>query len=427
MNYRGLLVFGVSCVIWLNTMAARSQIASNGANEGADWNALHAVDQRAGGIKDADPETALKTYQKFFIDHPNLHPVVGCTVCRNMAIIYAEQLKDAAKAAEVYTWAYQKYNASPALVIVLEENAIDLIAQNHPEEAVKLFDANHKLWMAAGQSHHPYLLMFASRSLNQYATAMEKLKQDTELISVLQKDLVEIPAFLDDRNQGSDGWLNGWVFEKIVQKLSEAKRDDEALQWAKLYFTVCAFDKDSISHATRTLARCWADREDFADIQALAQAQQDRTKANPLAAVKLPGLGTEALKAQLTRLGANQGFNQTKAPEIIGLLIASGATREAMTEARQLLVTAPESTEGVTQICRVFKAADLSVDRANSFLQYINGKGPNPLPDFFKGQAANAPAKAGNPAAAGNAPLQPTTATTLPANPTQPHTPAPGG
>lgn len=59
-----------------------------------------------------------------------------------------------------------------------------------------------------------------------------------------------------------------------------------------------------------------------------------------------------------------------------------------MDEARRLMKDDPQKAEGALQICRVFKAADLSTLRANQFLLYLDGKAENPLPAFLKEQEA---------------------------------------
>ncbi len=48
------------------------------------------------------------------------------------------------------------------------------------------------------------------------------------------------------------------------------------------------------------------------------------------------------------------------------------------------MTDAPENPDSVQQACRMFKAADTGVPRANAFLLYLEGEGESPLPGFLK-------------------------------------------
>ena len=76
-----------------------------------------------------------------------------------------------------------------------------------------------------------------------------------------------------------------------------------------------------------------------------------------------------------------------KTHELVGLLIARGdkaSLGRAMSLARRLMSEKLESPAGAREVCRVFKAADSDSVRANAFVDYLQGKGDNPLPAFSK-------------------------------------------
>ena len=138
-------------------------------------------------------------------------------------------------------------------------------------------------------------------------------------------------------------------------------------------------------------AKCGAAQGDFVAARGFGLAQEDTKRKNPLLEVKLPELDSEEIEAELKVLQEAQkkGYDAERAPRIVTLLIALGQLRPAMEEARTLLVKRPSAPEGVQQIARVFKAADMNLARANQFIAYLDGKGEDPLPAFMEAGDAN--------------------------------------
>lgn len=49
----------------------------------------------------------------------------------------------------------------------------------------------------------------------------------------------------------------------------------------------------------------------------------------------------------------------------------------------QMAQAEPDSPQAAAQVCRVFKAADLNLVRAQAFLVWTQGQGENPVPAFL--------------------------------------------
>ena len=357
------------------------------ADEGADWKAFNALEEQLADVRATEPEKAISALQQWFVARPELHPMVGSTLSARVLDIYLDDLKDTDKAIEVGDWAIKRYEDAPPThpvqAVVLEGYARALIAAQRAPDAEKLLLEHWPQIVAAAQSRQPYLVMYASRSLQQLNRALEEQKKSDTTPALMQRILLEMPVFLDDRKQGSDGWRDGWMWETLIGGLMNAKQEEAALRWAKLGFAECAFDKDAIARATHNLARVWAKKEDFVRVQAFTDAQNDNAKTSPLSEIGWPHIEVQVLAAQLKRLQPGQKVAIENAPETIGVLLAAGNVQDAMRVARQLMVDAPEAPESAQQVCRVFKAADGSIRRANQFVQYLQGKAPDPLADFF--------------------------------------------
>jgi len=166
------------------------------------------------------------------------------------------------------------------------------------------------------------------------------------------------------------------VFRSLVDQLLAVGRKDEAAGWGKLYFMACPFDERSLQGALQMLSRIWTVQQvSPAKVQELLDAQQDPNKPSPLQDVKLPVLDGAALRKRLETARMPE--------ERIALLLVLGESQSAMTQARRLMLDKPESPLGVLQVCRVFKARDLKLKRANDFLEfYKTGQGANPLAEF---------------------------------------------
>jgi tetratricopeptide (TPR) repeat protein len=373
------------------------------AEEGKDWNTLDAFRKKLGSMRTKEPQGAVDAYLAFFKKNTNFHPLVASVAIAELGDTYYSGLKDSAKALETYSQGIEANKDDLSVVILIEGKSKILLSEKKAEEAAKLVSSFLPQLKQAGQSLHPYLIMMGASAMRQYITALEQQGENKEVIAHLQEVLVEDPIYLSDTRQGIGGWMSGWMFEKLVDKLIYAEKPEEALSWAKLYFMTCDFEKGAIERATRTVARAWTAMDEFSAVKQFSLAQKDPTQPNPLIPIKLPAGFAGSLLTRLPKLQNSQGrpavvddkgrpVTEETTDELLMLRIAQGTPeglRQAMEQARQALRDNPDSSSAMKQVAIVFKAADLNLSNANAFLDYMNGKGKNPMPDFLKKYAAS--------------------------------------
>jgi hypothetical protein len=148
------------------------------------------------------------------------------------------------------------------------------------------------------------------------------------------------------------------------------------MEWAKLRFMEAAYEAEPMRRASTLLIKVWkAADPSGAERKAFLAAENDPDLPNPLAAYPLPTLDRASIAARL------DGATVT---DRISLEIAIGKLREAMLVARSMLADGQTAGQGIRQVCRVFKAADLNLKRANTYLEYLKtGQGPDPVADFL--------------------------------------------
>ena len=358
-------------------------------SEGQSWDAYHGMREQADPLQKTD--AAAAAYETFFKANPKLDLIVANDLLVNVAALYANTLKDTEKATQILDWGLEKYKDDGAVILMIEGKSTLLNDQKKPEEAEILIDAHWPDVLRAGRSRHAHLVMYASRTLQQYACALEaenKPEKSEHLRDQLAQALVEMPALFDDRQQSSGGWFSGWMYEKLVELEDKAGHKEAALGWARLYFAEAAFESKAIERATKVLARQWGQNGQFPAVRAFAAAQTVSDKAggekvaNPLLSVPLP---PELLQERLELYAGGQkvGYSRERSIEQINLLIAANQLVEAMRQAERTLTEEPLSQQGAQEVARVFKAHDGSIARSNQFLAYLEGQGQNPLPQFY--------------------------------------------
>ncbi|MDQ2730572.1 MAG: hypothetical protein M3Y56_02845 [Armatimonadota bacterium] len=336
-----------------------------GANaETRDRQALEALQKGLGDLPKTDPKTAVARYHTFFVDHPALSPAVGVDAASAAAQLYADGLKDPKAALGVYDWAVGKFGDFPGAGSLTNSKAALLLAQKRPQ------DAETFLKDRLPQTLHGWP-QYANDPMEQYSSLLQQEGKTDEMVRALGLFLVWQPDYLDP---GPANW--DWAYGRITDSLIQQKRPAEALGWAKLRFMVCAYDPDAIDRASRLLAKVWlAPGSNKAEYDAFAAAQRDATLHNPLADVKLPVLDGAVL---------NDRINGSNGSEKISLLIAAGRLKEAMAAAREMKNNKDIARRGIMEICKVFKAADLNLKRANDYLKYLKtNQGDDPVEKFM--------------------------------------------
>jgi hypothetical protein len=172
------------------------------------------------------------------------------------------------------------------------------------------------------------------------------------------------------------------ITDDLTGALAAQGKVDAALGYAKMGWMLASFDKAPMDYTSQVLVKTWVSKETGrADIEAFAKAQTDAMAANPLKDVATPFISEEEMRAQLRRPGDVKNDDHQR----ITIFISAGKWREAMLAARALSRKSPGSTKGVLQACRIFKAYDLNLVRANAFLEWMkNPEGDNPVDAFLE-------------------------------------------
>ncbi|HEY0074115.1 MAG TPA: hypothetical protein VGB77_08445 [Abditibacteriaceae bacterium] len=356
-----------------------------------DWGAFNALEKQLKEQK-ATPQQIIESYQKLYDSRPKMLPLVAIKLTVNVAEAH-KKLGQSDKVLEIDDWAIKKYSDDPAIVWLLEHKANTLNSLKKYEETVKLMDDNWFSIVRGGQSWEEWLVAYAATCVRHASDAHDALGQSEKAIPLLLKTLNHIPALWDDKEQGQGDWRDGWLYNALIPRLLKEKRVDEAQSWAKLHYIMAAFDKEALARATTSLGRVWGEKEEYPKIRIFSQLQEANAEANsknPLSDIALPTLDEKLFKEHLARTPINledgKALNLTKAKEAIGLLLAQEDYAHAMNIARRLMKDNPTKPDGALQICRVFKAADGSIHRANQFLEFLDGKAENPIASFLQEQ-----------------------------------------
>jgi hypothetical protein len=325
-----------------------------------------------------NPAQAIDTYKRFFGSRA-LHPNVGAAVTAAIAELYVG-LKDEANAVRIYDWAAKEYQGVPAAARLVPGRVALLRLQKKPGEAVTLLNSEWDNVMREAALDAG----LAKSALEQKVELSRERKKPEGAIGALENALVQSPV-LSSTPEGS------WVFQILTDLLFEAGRGKDAVGVARLAFEECGFDKYNIENASVFLTRVWRNQdpsgkegEAFAAAQSVAADSAEGKKANPLFNYPIPkiedGVWQDALK-QLPTGSARLRIN---------VLIAAGEYGTAMQEAEAFYAQygdkgGASATIGIIEACRVLKAADLNLVRANALLAFLQTKqGENPLPGFYK-------------------------------------------
>lgn len=242
-----------------------------------------------------------------------------------------------------------------------------LLNQNRPGEVETFYD---KQWPKLVENRG-YL---APAALS-YGQALEAQGKNDKAVALWRQTFQLQSLYMIETQPGDQ------VFNRLVEDLLRSGHNEEALSWAKLNYMVCSFDDGAIGEATKLLMRTWTANDlTSTTAQAFLKSQQDPAQPNPLAKVAVPAPDIAALQKQKA---AVQGWHARRLEVTDSLL--SGNWRQAMLQARLVVVDNPGSPEGVLEVCRVFKAADLNLKRANEFIAFMkSGTGDNPMIGFLK-------------------------------------------
>lgn len=328
-------------------------------------------------LEQADPQKAIALYKRFWEEQKTLHPAGGVRLTSAVATVYKDRAKDANGAAQVAIWGLSEYKDSPDRILLVADLMTALVAQTKTDVAEQVFKENLGLILRSGEFGDA-----VRRTLAQYEAALTQLLRKKELPDALQRGVTECPGILDDAP-----WNAGTIFyDTLLEKLIEQQRTAEARQWAKLRFQLCSFDQAYLDRATRSLVRVWGAKDSsLSPVRKFGEIQRPAEVRLPSGLDEVPTPKILDKKQEEAFLMASDGTASWQRHDRVTLHLLNGQFAAGMRVAEQWLKQEPKSADAVREICRVFKAADLKLDRANAFLAFHKGQNKeNPIAGFYR-------------------------------------------
>jgi hypothetical protein len=319
----------------------------------------------------SDPKAAIGTYQSFLTSH-TWHPTVAITAADVVARLDIAQMKDTSKAGVIYQWTQTNYAGNPAMARTISGRAMMLDAEGKYQEAADLLKDNWENILGIDVFNQEYVIA----GLRAWDEALGQLKHEDQLIEPMAKAFFAVPLTLDDHLADS-----GWAYDTIIKVLLDAKRGKEATGWARLRFEETDYSERHIAVASKKLTDTWKIADpDSKGWEGFVRAQASATVANPLLQYALPVPDGTLWKKSFDALSTDPTYRSY----LIKLLIAKGDYGDAMKVAQAMGEANAQSSRGVEEACRVFKAAQLNLLGANQLINSLQGKGDDPLPEFYK-------------------------------------------
>jgi len=356
------------------------------------WSDARVIRNKVNQLRKTNPQAAAQTLEQALESVTNAS--VAADLFTLLGNVYTTDLKKPEAALKLFDRALPIFKSPqhkvPAhhWITMIAAKANALVGAKRLPEAQTLLHENHAALLEAADNSDPYANDAVRQTLSAHLNLLQAQEKTQEWPEVLARFVVETPrAWTLGAGDSGD-----WAFKQLLDALQKQKRIDEALGWAKLRYRLCAFNKGQIEAATQVLARLWAAQENFPAVRLFNKAQTDPTATNPIATIKLPELSAEArdtLQERLAVLEERQrtDYGPAKARDIVTIRLLLGTPSDvhaAMLSAQQLLRERPEAPESALQICRVFKAVDDNLVRANAFLSYLEGEGENPVPALLQ-------------------------------------------
>lgn len=335
----------------------------------SQWNKLQAQYTK---LEKSNPGAAIAAYQSFLTSR-TLHPTVAITAADVVARLDVTGLKDTSKAEIIYEWTQTNYADNPAMARTIPGRAEMLNAEGKFQDAADLLKTNWESVLGINDVLSDEYLITGLRA---WDDALKQLKQEDQLIAPMSRAFAAVPLMMDDRDADS-----GWAYDTIIKVLLDAKRGKEAMGWARLRFAETPYEAHHIAVASKQLTDTWKLADpDSKGWEDFTKAQADAKVANPLSQYPLPAPDDKLWQNAFDTLSPSPTYRHYT----ITLLIAKGYYGDAMKTAEAISGDNPKSALGATEGCRVFKAAQLNLLGASQLINSLQGKGSDPLPDFYK-------------------------------------------
>ncbi len=279
-------------------------------------------------------------------------------------MLYRHDRANPERALEALDGVVQRFPTTRFRFLAVKTQAEILRTSGKPEEGITLL---REAWpQVKNDILDPVMLAVMTESVR----TLRALQKPDEAVTLLHEALAMAPPLAN--------WMS--FYTMLIETLHDAKRDAEAMQWAALFFRVAPFQEADLQRSTALVTSGWLKAGEVDKPSAFALAQSQAEAPNPLQEVKAPTL-PDAVRVALA---ARVGQEKAPTPARIAMHIVLGQPREAMLDAREMMLKNPRSTNAVREVARVFKAADGDVARANAALVfYRDGEGADPLKTFF--------------------------------------------
>lgn len=320
-------------------------------------------------LRVAETDKAVAQAQRLLAEGKFIPPQAR-VVYRDIAYAQADRLKDTDAALTTLAEAKQKSTIQADYFAIVALQADILSKHSRMPDAEVLLVEQWPQAMEAGAEHE---------LAGVYVQILQSQKKYAAVVEVLQSTLLRTPALI------AEGRFSGQRIREannpatvLTEALLKEGRHDEALSWAKVQFMLCRYDETALQWAHNAIVKALlAKHLAPARVAELVEAHQSTDKPGPLNKVLLPAFDRTLLLHPPTPA--------SRAQDRITHSILLGDWTQAMLEARELLLGQPQSSAGALEVCRVFKAYDLKLTRANAFLEYYRtGQGENPITAFMK-------------------------------------------
>ena len=268
---------------------------------------------------------------------------------------------------------------------LLKGEARVLLGQKDAQGAAQLLGDNWPILVLSNANRNDYAWRSTQEAVKTYVAALDAAGHKAQVPDILAGHLLQSPSLLEFAGQDND--LGALLLDIISQRLNQAKRGAEVVSWGRLRYASCRYEVEALDGATLFLGRAWNDK---AKAQEFGNSQREANSPNPLQAVEPPKLlateaGREFVKMRASEMEAElaQTGDASLVPDLVGLYLASEQPGAAMAWAWRGAQSNPGEPNSIGQVCRVFKAADLDLVRAEQFVAWSEGKAENPVPQFL--------------------------------------------
>lgn len=327
-------------------------------------------------LRTTDPVRALSQAQNYLAQHTKLSAISISNFERKIAQIYFENLKETEKAIDVLNKGIARSKLPDSILPLVTYKSQCLMHSGQPVQSMELIRQYLFEYIAASGGEIGYLRL----ALSTYIASAQTAGRPEDGILLLRQILVTRPELIANKAIAN---------EMAMYSLSVPEAKDESLSWAKVHWLTCDFDEKAINEATELLQKVWIAKDDnVIQSTAFLKALQNPQIENPLQSISFPTLDKTYIDSLIKDLPVGAVHSR------VTLLLLQEKNGEAMLVARRFLLDNPgKSREAALQMARVFKATDLNLVRANTYLQYFQtGHGTNPLNEFFHQNPINQPA-----------------------------------